>query len=79
MDGTAVTEAPLVRLAARELIDFCAGCDGGHGIKPDPGMVLGFCAAVGRCPRAALEAEADPVLPSIADLEAALACRLPGP
>jgi phosphoglycolate phosphatase len=109
MDGTAVTEATLVRLAARALIDFLTGCDGGHGIKPDPGMVLAFCAAVGvaprevavvgdhladiamaraagagraiavltgGCPAAALEARADIVLPSIADLETAIAGRL---
>jgi phosphoglycolate phosphatase len=108
MDGTAVTEATLVRIAVRELIDFFTGCDGGHGIKPDPGMVLGFCTAVGvspravavvgdnladlamaraagaglaiavltgGCPAAALEAEADLVLPSIAELETALAGR----
>jgi phosphoglycolate phosphatase len=108
MDGTAVTEATLVRIAARELIDFCTGCDGGHGVKPDPGMVLGFCAAIGLsprevavvgdnladlamaraagaglaiavltggCPAAALQAEADLVLVSIADLESALAAR----
>ena len=105
MDGTAVTEATLVRIVARELIDFVTGWDGGHGTKPDPGMVLGFCAAVdvppretavvgdnladlamaraagaglaiavltGGCPAAALEAEADLVLPSIAELESAL-------
>ena len=109
MDGTAATEAILVRIAARELIDFLACCDGDHGIKPDPGMVLGFCAAVGvtprevavvgdnladlamaraagaglavavltgGCPAAALEAEADLVLPSIAELESALAGRM---
>jgi phosphoglycolate phosphatase len=109
MDGTAATEATLVRVAARELIDFLACCDGGHGIKPDPGMVLGFCAAVGvaphevavvgdnladlamaraagaglavavltgGCPAVALEAAADLVLPSIAELETALADRL---
>ena len=109
MDGTAATEATLVRIAARELIDFLACCDGGHGIKPDPGMVLGFCAAVGvaprdvavvgdnladlamaraagaglaiavltgGCPAAALAAAADLVLPSIAELESALAGRL---
>ena len=51
MDGTAVTERTLVRIAARELIDFLTGWDGGHGIKPDPGMVLGFCAAVDVPPR----------------------------
>lgn len=108
MDGTAVTERTLVRIAARELIDFLTGWDGGHGIKPDPGMVLGFCAAVdvppretavvgdnvadlamaraagaglaiavltGGCPAPALEAEADLVLPSIVELESALAGR----
>jgi phosphoglycolate phosphatase len=106
MDGTAATEATLVRIAARGLIDFLTGCDGGHGLKPDPGMVLGFCTAVGvaprdvavvgdnladlamaraagaglaiavltgGCPATALEAEADLVLPSIAELETALA------
>ena len=51
MDGTAVAEATLARLAARALIDFIAGCDGGHGVKPDPGMVLAFCAVVGVRPR----------------------------
>ena len=108
MDRTAATEATLVRVAARELVDFFTGCDGGHGIKPEPGMVRGFCAAVGvparavavvgdnladlamargagaglaiavltgGCPHAALEAEADLVLPSIAELEVALAGR----
>jgi phosphoglycolate phosphatase len=108
MDCIAATEATLVRAAARELIDFLACCDGGHGIKPDPGMVLGFCAAVdvsprevavvgdnladlamaraagaglaiavltGGCPAPALAAAADLVLPSIAELESALAGR----
>jgi phosphoglycolate phosphatase len=28
-------------------LDFIAGYDSGHGCKPEPGMVLGFCAAVG--------------------------------
>lgn len=28
-------------------IDFIAGYDSGHGCKPEPGMVLGFCAATG--------------------------------
>jgi phosphoglycolate phosphatase len=110
MDSTAAAEATLARFAAHELIDFVAGCDGGHGIKPAPGMVLGFCAAVGvtpgevavvgdhladlamaraagaglaiavltgGCPAAALEAEADLVLPSIVDLEPVLVGCLP--
>jgi phosphoglycolate phosphatase len=110
MDSTAAAEATLARFAAHGLIDFVAGCDSGHGIKPAPGMVLGFCAAVGitpgevavvgdhladlamaraagaglaiavltgGCPAAALEAEADLVLPSIVDLEPALVGSLP--
>lgn len=31
-------------------LDFIAGYDSGHGCKPEPGMVLGFCAAVGLHP-----------------------------
>ena len=31
-------------------VDFIAGYDSGHGCKPEPGMVLGFCAAVGLQP-----------------------------
>ena len=106
MDSTAAAAATLARFAVAGLVDFLTGCDGGHGIKPAPGMVLGFCAAAGvrpgevavvgdhvadlamaraagaglaiavltgGCPAAALEAEADLVLPSIAELEAALA------
>jgi phosphoglycolate phosphatase len=106
MDSTAAATATLARFAAGDLVDFLTGCDGGHGIKPAPGMVLGFCAAVGvaprevavvgdnladlamaraagaglaiavltgGCPPAALEATADVVLPSIAELEAVLA------
>jgi phosphoglycolate phosphatase len=106
MDSTAALDATLARFAARSLIDFLTGCDGGHGVKPAPGMVLGFCAAVGvtpaevavvgdhpadmamaraagaglaiavltgGCPAPALEAAADLVLPSIADLELGLA------
>ena len=106
MDSTAAAAATLARFAVAGLVDFLTGCDAGHGIKPAPGMVLGFCAAAGvrpgevavvgdhvadlamaraagaglaiavltgGCPAAALEAEADLVLPSIAELEAALA------
>jgi phosphoglycolate phosphatase len=50
MDSTAAAEATLARFAAHRLIDFVTGCDGGHGIKPDPGMVLGFCAEVDVAP-----------------------------
>jgi len=31
-------------------LDFIAGYDSGHGVKPEPGMVLGFCRAVGLDP-----------------------------
>ncbi|WP_320195471.1 HAD family hydrolase [Agrobacterium rosae] len=31
-------------------LDFVAGYDSGHGTKPQPGMVLGFCQAIGLPP-----------------------------
>ena len=34
-----------------ELIDFLAGHDSGHGLKPDAGMVAAFCRANGLEPR----------------------------
>jgi phosphoglycolate phosphatase len=46
MDSTAAAEAMLARFAARHHVRFVAGWDAGHGIKPDPGMVLAFCRAV---------------------------------
>ena len=46
MDSTAAAEAMLARFAARHQVHFVAGWDAGHGIKPDPGMVLAFCQAV---------------------------------
>ncbi len=33
------------RFGFTEYIDYVAGYDSGHGTKPEPGMVLGFCAA----------------------------------
>ncbi len=50
MDSTAAAEATLVRLAVRDRIAFVAGADGGFGLKPDPGMVQGFCTALGIAP-----------------------------
>lgn len=35
------------RFHLEDLVDFVAGYDSGFGTKPDPGMVLGFCRAVG--------------------------------
>lgn len=102
MDSTAAAEAMLARFALRDRIAFVAGADGGFGLKPEPGMVHGFCAALGLvpgavavvgdnladlamarsagaglavavltggCPPAALEAVADLVLASVAELE----------
>ena len=52
MDTTAAAEAMLARFALRERVAFVAGADGGFGLKPEPGMVQGFCAAVGLAPAA---------------------------
>lgn len=38
------------RFGFLEYLDFIAGYDSGHGCKPEPGMVLGFCEAVGLSP-----------------------------
>jgi phosphoglycolate phosphatase len=105
MDSTAAAEALLDRFAVRDRVRFVAGADGGFGLKPAPGMVLGFCAALGvapaevavvgdnladmamaraagaglaiavltgGCPGPALQAQADLVLASVAELELAL-------
>jgi phosphoglycolate phosphatase len=50
MDTTAAAEATLARLAVRDRLAFVAGADSGFGLKPDPGMVRGFCAALGLAP-----------------------------
>lgn len=42
----------LAPFAVLEHFDFIAGYDSGHGAKPGPGMVLGFCAASGLDPAA---------------------------
>jgi phosphoglycolate phosphatase len=39
-----------VRFGFIDHLDFIAGYDSGHGVKPGPGMVLGFCKAVGLDP-----------------------------
>lgn len=38
------------RFGFAECLDYVAGYDSGHGTKPGPGMVLGFCAATGLAP-----------------------------
>ncbi|MBV2183633.1 MAG: HAD family hydrolase [Rhizobium sp.] len=38
------------RFGIDSYVDFVAGYDSGHGSKPGPGMVLGFCAETGLAP-----------------------------
>lgn len=40
----------MTRFEITEYVDFVAGYDSGFGSKPEPGMVLGFCAATGLPP-----------------------------
>ncbi len=51
-DSMGGVEASLAQHDVLELFDFKVACDSGFGTKPDPGMVLGFCAAVGVVPGA---------------------------
>ena len=44
-DNEAAIRATLVRFEVDRLVAFVAGYDSGHGTKPGPGMVLGFCRA----------------------------------
>jgi phosphoglycolate phosphatase len=52
MDSIGPARATADLLGIGEALDFLAGCDSGHGIKPEPGMVLAFCAACGLDPSA---------------------------
>jgi phosphoglycolate phosphatase len=38
------------RFGISQFVDYIAGYDSGFGSKPEPGMVLGFCAATGLAP-----------------------------
>ncbi len=49
-DSRRGVEATLGPFGVLELLDFVAGYDSGHGFKPEPGMVLGFCAETGLDP-----------------------------
>ena len=51
-DNTGSAEAGLLAMGVRSHFDFVCGYDAGHGHKPGPGMVLGFCAHVGLSPAA---------------------------
>lgn len=48
------SEAAIHRTAAHcgidDLLDYVAGYDSGHGVKPHPGMLDGFCRATGLAP-----------------------------
>lgn len=111
MDSTQAARRMLCLFGVADRLDFVAGADAGHGLKPGPGMVRAFCAALGvaaaevavvgdnladlamaraagaglavavltgGCPAEALAAEADLVLASVAELDAALGPRLGG-
>ncbi|MBB4953858.1 phosphoglycolate phosphatase [Agrobacterium vitis] len=46
-DNERSIRAIVQRFGLEAHVDFIAGYDSGHGCKPEPGMVLGFCAATG--------------------------------
>lgn len=50
MDSEFVARVTADTLGLSKWLAFLAGYDSGHGIKPEPGMVLGFCAATGLAP-----------------------------
>ena len=50
MDSTVTARANLSDFGVSDLVDFVIGADAGHGLKPDPGMFLAFCAAKGFSP-----------------------------
>lgn len=47
MDTAVQAHATARRFGLDQHLCFVAGCDSGHGHKPDPGMVAAFCAAAG--------------------------------
>jgi len=49
-DAEAPARAHLERSAVTDLFDFIAGCDSGHGAKPEPGQLLAFCRHAGLKP-----------------------------
>lgn len=64
MDSTRQAHRTAELLGITHQLDFVTGSDGGYGVKPDPGMVRGFCAACGLRP-----AEVVMVGDTVADLE----------
>lgn len=51
MDTTLSAQMTFANLKVDHLLDFVTGFDGGHGEKPGPGMVEGFCRSTGLAPR----------------------------
>lgn len=49
-DGEASALATIARFGLAEYLEFHCGYDSGYGAKPSPGMVNGFCAALGLGP-----------------------------
>jgi phosphoglycolate phosphatase len=49
-DSEAAINRLVDRFALGDLVDFVAGYDSGYGTKPEPGMLLAFCNAVGLQP-----------------------------
>lgn len=47
MDSHAAAETAISAFGLAGLLDFFTGYDSGHGAKPGPGMVQGFCRAIG--------------------------------
>ena len=50
MDSEVVAKVTAETLGLSRWLTFLAGYNSGHGVKPEPGMVLGFCAAAGLTP-----------------------------
>lgn len=50
MDSEAVARATAAALGFDGSLSFLCGYDSGYGVKPEAGMVLGFCAATGLAP-----------------------------
>ncbi|SER97002.1 HAD family hydrolase [Rhizobium sp. NFR03] len=49
-DNEASIRSTAERFGFAECLDYVAGYDSGYGVKPEPGMVYGFCAATGLIP-----------------------------
>jgi phosphoglycolate phosphatase len=50
MDSTVQAQRTAALLGITDRLDFVVGSDAGHGVKPEPGMALAFCATCGLTP-----------------------------